>query len=45
MGLRYRPVKLVNSLANTSRCLILRQKYAMFMLDLLASGKRVINVD
>lgn len=45
MGLRYRPVKLVNSLANTSRCLILRQKYAKFMLDLLHSGKRIINID
>ena len=31
--------------ANMDRCLVLRQQYALAMLSVLDSGKRVINVD
>ena len=31
--------------ANSQRCLVLRQQYAISLLDLLKQGKRIINVD
>ena len=31
--------------ANSERCLVLRQQYALKMLPLLESGRRIINVD
>ena len=45
MGLSFRRVKKVPIQANMDRCLVLRQQYALAMLSVLGSGKRVINVD
>ena len=45
MGLSFRRVRKVPVQANLDRCLVLRQQYALTMLSLLGSGKRVINVD
>ena len=45
MGLGYRRTKKVPIQANSERCLVLRQQYALEMLRLLMRGKRVINVD
>ena len=45
MGLSFRRVKKVPVQANLDRCLVLRQQYALAMLSLLGSGKRIINVD
>ena len=41
----YRMVKTVTVQANSERCLVLRQQYALRMLPLLESGRRIINVD
>jgi len=35
----------VHPQANSERCLVLRQQYAISLLDLLKQGKRIINVD
>ena len=45
MRLGYRLAKTVPIQANIERCLVLRQQYALRMLPLLESGRRVINVD
>ena len=45
IGARYKPIKKVPYIGNTPRCIILRQKYAMFVLDQLQRGVRVINLD
>ena len=45
LGLSYRKVKKVAVQANSERCLVLRQQYAVTMLPLLTKGVRVINVD
>ena len=45
LGLRYRRLQKVPRNANTARCLVLRQRYALKMLELLAAGRRIINVD
>ena len=45
MGLSYRRVRKVPVQANSERCLVLRQQYALVMLSILDSKKRVINVD
>ena len=45
MGLSFRRVKKVPVQANLDRCLVLRQQYALVMLSLLGSGKRIIVVD
>ena len=45
LGARYARIKKVPSLANTGRCLLLRQHYAKFILSKLAGSVRVINVD
>ena len=41
----YRMVRTVTVQANSERCLVLRQQYALRMLPLLESGRRIINVD
>ena len=41
----YRMVKTVTVQANSERCLVLRQQYALRMLPLLESGRRIINID
>ena len=45
MHLGYRRTCTVTVQGNTERCLVLRQQYAMQMLTLLESGRRIINVD
>ena len=45
LGCRYRRIKKVPYHGNSPRCLILRQHYALFMLEQLARGTRVINID
>jgi len=45
LGLGYRMAKKVPIQSNSERCLILRQQYAIRMLDLLRKGTRCINVD
>ena len=43
--MRYKRVKRIPFRGNSERCLVLRQQYAKFMLGLLSSGRRVINID
>ncbi len=45
LGLGYRMVKKVPVQSNSERCLVLRQQYALKMLDLLQQKPRIINVD
>ena len=45
LAMGYRLAKNVPIQSNTERCLVLRQQYALLMLDLLEKGRRVINVD
>ena len=45
LGLGYRTAGKVPMQANLERCLVLRQQYALAMLSLLKSGRRIINVD
>ena len=45
MGLGYRLAKTVPIQSNDERCLVLRQQYALRILPLLESGRRIINVD
>ena len=45
MGLRYRMTRKVPQQANTQRCLVLRQQYAMKMLELLKEDTLIINID
>ena len=45
MRLGYRLAKTVPVQGNLPRCLVLRQQYALRMLPLLESARRVINVD
>ena len=45
LRLRFKKIKPLVSQTNRLRCLLCRQQYAMTMLEALASGKRVINVD
>ena len=44
-GFSYRKILHTAYLANSDRSLVLRMKFAKMMLPLLASGKRVINID
>ena len=44
-GLSYRGIESTAFLANTNRSLVVRLRFAQMMLPILASGKRVINVD
>ena len=41
----YRQARSVPIQANSERCLVLRQQYALKMLPLLESGRRIINLD
>ena len=45
LNVMYRRIKRIPFHGNRTRCLILRQKYAMFMLHQLSEGKRIINID
>ena len=45
LNIMYRRIKKIPFHGNRTRCLVLRQKYAMFMLHQLSQGKRVINID
>ena len=45
LGLGYRRMRKIPIQGNSERCLVLRQQYALTMLPLLKSGKRIINVD
>ena len=45
MGLTYRRVRKVPVQANSERCLVLRQQYALAMLPMLESRTRVLNID
>ena len=45
LGLGYRLAKKVPPQANSERCLVLRQQYAIRMIELLQEKKRIINVD
>ena len=45
LGMKYATPKLSPMHLNSQRCLVLRQQYALTMLQLLNSGKRVINLD
>ena len=45
MGLGYRRIKGVSNTANTHRNMILRQQFAYKMMELLESGKCILNID
>ena len=45
LGLRYKRVKTIAYQGNMERCLVLRQQYALAMIELLHSGKRILNID
>lgn len=45
LNVMYRRIKKIPFHGNRTRCLVLRQQYAMFMLHQLSEGKRVINID
>ena len=45
LGLRYRKIKKIPLQANSQRCKVLRQQYALSLLSMLDSGKRIIQVD
>ena len=45
LGMGYRKAATVPVQANSERCLVLRQQYALRMFPLLESGRRIINVD
>ena len=45
LKMSFRRVHKVPRQANSERCLVLRQKYALQILPLLEQGKRIINVD
>ena len=45
LGLRWRKVKDISCHENSVQNLVLRQQFAIQMLELLSQGKRVFNVD
>jgi hypothetical protein len=45
MLMKYKKVKLIPFLANSQKSLVLRQQFALVMLDLLHQGKRILNID
>ena len=45
LGMGYRRASTTPIQSNSERCLVLRQQYALKMLPLLKSKKRIINVD
>ena len=44
-GIRYRKVKWVPAKGNSPQSLVLRQKFAQYLLAQLHTGKRILNVD
>ena len=45
LKMSFRLAKRVPKQGNTERCLVLRQQYAIKMMELLEEGRRIINVD
>ena len=45
LGFSYRTVKLTSLQSNSVRCRVMRQQYALKMLELLNNKKRILNVD
>ena len=45
LGMRYRKILSVSSTGNTPKNLVLRQQFALKLIEALAAGKTVINVD
>jgi hypothetical protein len=45
LGLRYKPLLYGAPEANTERCMVLRQQFAIRFLQILKDGKRVYNID
>jgi hypothetical protein len=45
MMLKYKRVKHIAFTSNSERSLVLRQQAALVMLDILKSGKRILNID
>ena len=45
LGLRYKKIKPLPYQGNSEKNLVLRQQFAMKMMELLAEGKRIIKVD
>lgn len=45
LGMSYRKIRLISPATNSLRNLILRQKYALRLIEVLKQGKRVINID
>ena len=45
LGMGYRRARTVTIQANSERCLVLRQQFALRFLPLMESGHRIINVD
>ena len=45
LGMRYRTIKPMSMNTNSERNLVLRQQFALELIKLLTSGKRLINVD
>jgi hypothetical protein len=45
LGLKFKKIKKIPFRGNSEKNLVLRQQFAMKMLELLESGKRVLNID
>ena len=45
LGLRYKQLLYGAPEANTQRCLVLRQQFAIKLLSLMSEGKRIYNID
>ena len=45
LGLRFKCLKAINPRTNCDRAMIQRQQYALFLLNEMLEGKRIINID
>ena len=45
LKMRYRKVKRVPFQGNSERCIVQRQQYGKYMLKLMSSGRRILNID
>ena len=45
MGLKYKKIKKIPFHGNSEKNLVLRQQFAMKLLELLQEGKRILNID
>ena len=45
MGLKYKRIKKISFQGNCQRSMVLRQQFSIKMLELLESGKRILNID